>query len=242
MGTPTAPGSDVPQLHDAEIERRARQFKASFMSETGVSKPPRKPDGYVTDWLVDRDKLDLIFDENLGFDVTGNRIVGNTVVMPVGGMIIIAYWAIDQPFYSFTVAHELGHWILHRALIEARCEQSLGTTGGRSGLITCYGTVETDGRPRLPPEERQANRFATHLLMPADQVRFGFRRRFREQECGYGALRARTSFETKFPTLRAYSRHLSGRPELGFSPLNEIFGVSVEAMAIRLEELLLVHA
>lgn len=73
----------------------------------------------------------------------------------------------------FTIAHELGHWVLH-------CER--GRSGDepvhcRSETLSEQGTTdaedasETPPQPRYPPpRERDANRFAAALLMPRSLV------------------------------------------------------------------------
>ncbi len=60
----------------------------------------------------------------------------------------------------FTIAHELGHWRLHR--------------DAERGVFCRSGSIEPDApdkRPPLPPDEEQANVFAAALLMPARLVR-----------------------------------------------------------------------
>jgi hypothetical protein len=64
------------------------------------------------------------------------------------------------PRRRFTIAHELGHWILHQ--------------NGQSSLFCRRGTVDPDERdapeqperPALPAIEEEANLFAAALLMP----------------------------------------------------------------------------
>jgi hypothetical protein len=61
----------------------------------------------------------------------------------------------------FTIAHELGHWVLHRP--------------GQQKLFCRHGQIADDGdfdkaraeRPPLPETEQEANAFAAALLMPA---------------------------------------------------------------------------
>lgn len=56
---------------------------------------------------------------------------------------------------NFTVAHELGHWILHKGLAQ---ENLFGFSGN---ILICRGTnIKTNNK------ERQADIFATHFLMP----------------------------------------------------------------------------
>lgn len=65
------------------------------------------------------------------------------------------------PRRRFTLAHELGHWCLHRG-----------------GAVYCRAASVAEGpqpaparaRPARAPEEEEANRFAAALLMPARLV------------------------------------------------------------------------
>jgi hypothetical protein len=69
----------------------------------------------------------------------------------------------------FTIAHELGHWVLHCARghfgeepVHCRTE-----TLSEQGTSDEQGAVQTPPHPRYPPpRERDANRFAAALLMP----------------------------------------------------------------------------
>jgi IrrE N-terminal-like domain len=60
------------------------------------------------------------------------------------------------PRRRFTIAHELGHWTLHR--------HSHRSVFCRSGVIE---TDMTEERPALPQPEREANAFGAAALMPA---------------------------------------------------------------------------
>lgn len=62
----------------------------------------------------------------------------------------------------FTIAHELGHYILHRGLIGKGVDD---TTAYRSEEIGKYHNTDIG-----PYEETQANRFAAGLLMPTKLV------------------------------------------------------------------------
>lgn len=58
------------------------------------------------------------------------------------------------PRRRFTIGHELGHWVLHRA--------------GQTALFCRHGMIEPETtRPAPPVPEDEANRFAAALLMPA---------------------------------------------------------------------------
>ena len=63
----------------------------------------------------------------------------------------------------FTIAHELGHWCMHRDRHDpVYC---------RSTIVEAAEAKEPDDRPPLPPREQEANVFAAALLMPAALVR-----------------------------------------------------------------------
>jgi hypothetical protein len=67
------------------------------------------------------------------------------------------------PRRRFTIAHEIGHWCMHR--------------GG--GAVWCRAHAvdpEPGPRPAYPPEESEANEFAAALLMPAELVRRHYER------------------------------------------------------------------
>lgn len=68
--------------------------------------------------------------------------------------------------YRFTVAHEIGHWRLHRALLEAdRAQPLLFGDAERKPSIVCRG------QSRKERIEWQADTFAGFLLMPEIMVR-----------------------------------------------------------------------
>jgi hypothetical protein len=61
------------------------------------------------------------------------------------------------PRRRFTIGHELGHWVMHRAREEA---------------VYCRTpAVSDEERTRIPVAEEEANAFGAALLMPADLVR-----------------------------------------------------------------------
>jgi hypothetical protein len=66
----------------------------------------------------------------------------------------------------FTIAHELGHWRLHRDAEEH-------AVFCRAGSIE---SDETKARPPLPPAEDEANVFAATVLMPARLVQEQYER------------------------------------------------------------------
>lgn len=92
----------------------------------------------------------------------------------------------------FTAAHELGHYILHRDMLE---------DGEHFDRLFGDAAKSNPTFPFQPEHEIQANRFAADILMPSDRV------------------------------LQAYRMHQS------LTKVAEIYGVSKQAMRIRLESL-----
>jgi Zn-dependent peptidase ImmA (M78 family) len=119
----------------------------------------------------------------------------------------------------FTLGHELGHVILdHGRYIESEyCDSSDIESGG-----------PTLGGSDLARLEWQANRFASELLMPADDVAFAFQtlsERLDVRERGFGPLYV-DSQPCNRRAFLSVAGDLSGR-----------FGVSVSAAAVRLKTL-----
>ena len=141
----------------------------------------------------------------------------------------------EAPVRKFTAAHELGHALLHDA----------------QGL---HRDRALDGTELGIPRDRtewEADVFATYFLMPEKQIRAAFENAFKARVF---VLNEETAFALTagdLETLRAtcsdvrdLSRVLARTTQydgVQFYSLVEQFGVSAEAMAIRLEELRLVN-
>lgn len=128
---------------------------------------------------------------------------------------------------NFTTAHELAHALLHNSARRHR-DRPLSSTS----------TVQDRGR-----KEWEADKFAAYFVMPAKQVIQEFEDRF----SGPLTLTDNTAFKLNADpdsSGREFSRAVAAADNFGgppyFSSLSEVFNVSIEAMAIRLEELGLV--
>lgn len=134
----------------------------------------------------------------------------------------------------FTLAHELGHAILHDG----------------TGLHRDRAVDNASSRQTRPQVEIEADMFAAYFLMPEKQIRIAFERRyllapFELTDATAFALAAAPlhSFESEAASQRTLARTLASAEQYNgvrFDSLAKLFGVSVEAMAIRLEELGLV--
>ena len=130
----------------------------------------------------------------------------------------------------FTAAHELGHLVLHPEL------NNLHRDRGLSGIGVARDRVELE-----------ADKFAVFFLLPEKLVRKEFERRFLasefslSEETGFALLgKSPYEFGKLFSNRRNLSRRLASATNYNgqnFYSLAECFGVTVETMAIRLEEL-----
>lgn len=140
----------------------------------------------------------------------------------------------SRDIMNFTTAHELGHAVLHQ-------ESGLHRDRAQDGGENQFPRDET---------EAEADKFAACFLMPEKLVRDAFRDMFlvsnfvinevAAHSLGYSDILA---LEKKCHTLRDLTTLLAGAEQYNgrfFNSLAKQFGVSIGAMAIRIEELSLV--
>lgn len=126
--------------------------------------------------------------------------------------------------YRFTLAHEAGHWRLHRQYYVEDPNQGKLFDGRGQPAFVCRSSVR-------PPAERQADMFAGCLLMPRDVLRAAWQQwrgnldPVAVQQLPAVALHAEAKGNENV-ALQRFCR-----------PLAEMFEVSAEAMRIRLENL-----
>ncbi|CAN5396620.1 hypothetical protein BH10BAC1_BH10BAC1_12260 [soil metagenome] len=135
---------------------------------------------------------------------------------------------------NFTAAHELGHAVLHKQSVMHR-DKPLDRAETKSRRI---------------PEELQADKFASFFLMPKKQITEIFQECFLtekfiiDENSVFNLTQGRTSaLRDECKDLRGLSRKLAKAESFAgqsFKSISELFNVSVEAIAIRLEELDLV--
>jgi Zn-dependent peptidase ImmA (M78 family) len=129
--------------------------------------------------------------------------------------------------FAFTLAHEIGHWQLHRQILEQRQREDT-----LFDLERLPSPAPRPGRRRKAPVEWQADQFAACLLMPARLVREAVRLAFGERLPSWEGIEARL---------------LTGEPDERFVEVAEqviaagqFDNVSNMAMRIRLRDLKLV--
>lgn len=126
--------------------------------------------------------------------------------------------------YRFTLAHEAGHWRLHRQYYLEDPNQGKLFDGRGQPAFVCRSSVR-------PPAERQADMFAGCLLMPRDVLRSAWQQ-------WRGNLDPVAVQQLPAVALHAEAkRNENVAMERFCRPLADTFEVSAEAMRIRLENL-----
>lgn len=124
--------------------------------------------------------------------------------------------------YNYTVAHEIGHWVLHRPLlIREENQGSLFDSEGPEAIV-CRSSQKKE------PMEVQADLFASYLLMPEDRVRETWRDMF-----GSGTPRITFNMNKGAQHIGSIMHPISDNAKM----MAKRFKVSSQAMQIRLEKL-----
>jgi len=226
-----------PRYSIIEIELRARSLQASLWQDRDQIWPnatPTNPINVLDPFMALRLLgYDCELEETLGqFHSAGKQVeIAGTLDKHTRQVRISR--RIENAVRSFTVAHELGHALLHDTGATLHRDRPLdGSAQSRTGI------------------EFEADKFASFFLMSAKQVQEAFERFFLTDEFTLNEATAfalgQGDYETlcnKCKTLRQLSRLLASAKQYNgvqFISLADQFLVSDEAMAIRLEELGLV--
>lgn len=164
---------DVPYLSEQQIERRAMRLLEDYFRALGEELSAPIP---VDDILETHLGVSLDF-EDLGSMVGGANILGATYAKSRSVFIDARLDPIEHPNmegrYHFTVAHEIGHWVLHvPRLREAELSTVMHRQLGLVQMLICA----LGGRKE--PIEWQADSFASSLLMPRQLVEAAWAERF----------------------------------------------------------------
>jgi Zn-dependent peptidase ImmA (M78 family) len=224
---------------DKEIESKARDLQIHIWIEREkiwATNPPNDPIDMLKPSIgLQLGGYSMQHEEGLG----QLRSKGKTI--EVAGLIDISKNKvyISRQFkleeQLFTAAHELGHSILHRNSIGLQ-HRDRGLDGAKLSRDPC---------------EYEADKFATYFLMPKKLVTLHFEQRLLTK---HFCLTDESSFALTNKSLTELKKNLNSKRDLSrllasteqykgrrFTSLASRFGVSVETMAIRLEELELVE-
>ena len=124
---------------------------------------------------------------------------------------------------AFTMAHEVGHWVLHRDLITIDAQQSK-LFGLEPGPVH---VCRSNSKPR---EEVQADMFAGYLLMPrAEMLSAWSEWRGTDAQVSFAEVKERMGVDDEERAVQLFVR-----------PLADTVGVSAQALGIRLRALKLI--
>jgi len=122
--------------------------------------------------------------------------------------------------YRFTLAHEIGHWELHRQSVPTAAQRTLFDTDPL-GTILCRAS-------QYDQREWQANQYAAYLLMPASLIRMAW------ENCT-GSVAPAMVPEAQLST-RRWGLGEESAPTLPVvRDMARVFHVSAQAMQIRLQ-------
>lgn len=219
----------VPFLTPQSIERSALSLIAAYENSFGkIASPPIPVEEIIEchlqlDFYIDDLKSSFGSDDVLGATWIAERKVR------VDESLDPTVYPAKEGRYRFTLAHETGHWELHRPLLEAHAGQGVLFASETQPPVVCRTSASKE------PMEWQADTFAGYLLMPEEMLRRAWREIFGSTDPYLAASEiAATSAtwslaEDRTPTV-AVAREMA-----------EVFKVSGQAMQIRLTGLGLIR-
>lgn len=211
----------VPFLSDAQLDSAARELLAAYAKWKGsAAKPPIDVDNIVEGVLgLDFGVTDLR--QLLGID----DVLGATWFDLKRVRIDSSLEGVEGRF-AFTVAHELGHWQLHRPhYLLDKSGLGLFSSGPGSGAIPAI-VCRNKTKDRA---EHQADGFASRLLMPRAAILAAVRDVCGPKPPTFNGLKKHAEARTIHPQLRSFAAEVIARGMFS--------NVSNEAMRIRLVQL-----
>ena len=152
------PISAVPFLDHDDIELKAEQV-LDFIDPSLTQSPKKTPLLEIMECFKREFELVYDFDQDLGETSHGTKVLGTFCFKPRG--ILIDKSLQGQSGFPFTLAHEIGHFVLHRKL-KITPEDYAPIIDTQRELVTGRKQVKTT-KERI---EWQANKFASAFLMP----------------------------------------------------------------------------
>lgn len=235
-----APRSEVPFLHEKQIEREADLLLAEYAEIIEpILEPPVPVEELIGTVLQLRHRF-LDMRSLFPFADVHGAIWFEDALIGVDSFLNPDSYPRRRGRYHFTLAHEIGHWRLHRQhYIKNPAERLLFDDGSPKPDVVCRSTE------RKKPVEWQADTFAASVLMPRKLV-YAAWAEFRDGDdrpVEIRELHAARSGSAIFyrGQLAATEEERDNAVKDDFCrPLSERFEVSREAMRIRLEGLNLI--
>ena len=154
----------IPRFSKSVIDARV-QGLIDWFSTQALDRPTPTPLATICDRIQEKGWLDFDFNADLGTSARGNKIYG---AFDARAKKIYVDKSLDPngPQFTFTLAHELGHFVLHRGLrlnYAALDEPANALTATRRSIYFARQSEFVTDRDWL---EWHANCFAISLLLP----------------------------------------------------------------------------
>lgn len=161
-------------LSDNDIARAARALRIEALG--GLSRAVPTDLEAIYCFLSERDSVSVDEEADLP-DENGEIVLGKMVVTP-RQILVNRQLKKGSGRHRFTLAHEIGHWELHRAQVLANADSGQSSLPGFHGGPIGMRTMQRSMFSQTLVEEVQANKFASELLMDREALQSAFRRRF----------------------------------------------------------------
>lgn len=150
---------DVDYLSPQAIEREANALLASFEAKHGKITTIETPIDEIVEF-----HLGLTFEmADLGYESILGQIDIEDKIIRINENLDTSIYPNREGRFNYTLAHEAGHWVLHRSYVEKEITESLFEEK-KEKIILCR---QQEQKARV---EVQADMFASFLLMPARKV------------------------------------------------------------------------
>jgi Zn-dependent peptidase ImmA (M78 family) len=154
----------VPHLTREYIERKAEKV-LGWANKRLLTEPSLTPLAPIVERLAKKGRVGIVLDKSLGVSARGRRVFGAFLFEPPT-ILVDRNLDPNGPRFRFTLAHELGHLVLHGHLKLRFDDIDTEIRDGRPHFFFGRKQPSTD-RDWL---EWQANAFASALLIPRPTV------------------------------------------------------------------------
>lgn len=216
--------SGVPVLNREDIEVKAEEV-LEYVSPGHLSQVVLSPLLTIIDTFAKEFSVKFLFEEDLGSTSKGKKILGK--FFPEQRVVAVdRSLELNEPRWRFTLAHELGHLVLHR-----KVNVALGPNYYSIFADTVEQIQNASAKPKSAAQwlEWQANSFASSLLMPREPFIEAFQAATAEHP---NRRNKQYIYLDDQPQNVAYFREIQAH-------LKGLFLVSKTAVGIRMKELVL---
>ncbi len=211
----------VPILSRINIEEHAEAF-IEYFDDDCLLRPGVTPLAAICTKLQNEHNVSFVFDKDLGMTKEGYKYRG-CFHIPTTTILIDKNMQSKSPRFNFTLAHEIGHFVLHRKIDMSILKNNNEIKDTNRELI--LDQIESNN-PRVWIEW-QANKFASSLLMPRSTVPMAVVQK--QQEMGLNRNIGKIYLDRGSSSYQDYKQQIEH--------LSFIYQTSIASVRIRLREL-----